>query len=515
MPFAAERTESRTRAAGAGRLAVIDVGSNTARLDLYESTEEGGLRTITEVKEAPRLGQGLGDDGDLSPGAIERGVATLARFARTIEEWGNPRTVAVATSAVRDAPNGGVFVARVARETGITLRVLSGEEEARYGYLGAASAWPVADDIVVDLGGGSLQLTVTRNGNFHRAVSRPLGALRLTERFLGHDPPRKRELKELREFVRDELRPLPHLPSSTRATVYGIGGTIRSLARVEIARTEAAIERPHGFALTRKRLEGLAELLEPMTTEERREVVGLSSARADVVPAGIIILEELLRRVDGHKIVVTGTGIRSGLAVEVLGIRVPAPAEEIAWRSVTAVARGLSFGLEHVDEVRERAVRLFDVLRPVHRLGDSERLALSVAAWMHDSGSAIEVGPHARHSGYLIRHSPLLGLEHREILLASYAAEHSEGRPGPDEPMPSDGLLAERDLPTAEALAAILRVAEAGIPAEFSLGRRKGRRALIVRPARGWAEALAPDMLKRVERSVERTFGIEVGFRGR
>ncbi|MCI4347373.1 MAG: hypothetical protein L3J97_01980, partial [Thermoplasmata archaeon] len=123
------------------QLAVIDLGSNTARLAIFEATGEGGLRTVYEVKELPRLGKGVRKDLSLSPAAIERGLATLVRFSRHLTVMGNPPTIAVATSAVRDAPNGPAFVERIARRTGILMRVISGEEEARLGYLGVASSW--------------------------------------------------------------------------------------------------------------------------------------------------------------------------------------------------------------------------------------------------------------------------------------------------------------------------------------------------------------------------------------
>ncbi|EQD67897.1 exopolyphosphatase, partial [mine drainage metagenome] len=142
----------------------------------------------------PRLGAGLAADGRLASEAIARGVAAMERFAGTLEYLGVPKTLAVTTSAVRDAPNAGEFISTVQRTTGILLRILSGSEEARYDYLGVASAWGLSDDLICDLGGGSLQLVQTRAAQIANSVSLPLGVLRVTQRHIDHDPPKDREL---------------------------------------------------------------------------------------------------------------------------------------------------------------------------------------------------------------------------------------------------------------------------------------------------------------------------------
>src|SRR5580658_4981372 len=184
------------------QLGVIDVGSNTARFVIFETFAIGAVRASYEDKEVPRLGAGTGPDGELSDEAIRRGTAAMRRFAKLVRVLEVPRTLAVATSATREAPNGGELVRAVERSTGMLLRILSGAEEARYGYLGVASAWELENDIVLDLGGGSLQLAEIRRGELRSTVSLPLGALRLSQRFFEHDPPKKREMDELREHVR-------------------------------------------------------------------------------------------------------------------------------------------------------------------------------------------------------------------------------------------------------------------------------------------------------------------------
>ncbi|EQD51638.1 exopolyphosphatase, partial [mine drainage metagenome] len=159
------RRDERSPSPSIGQIGVIDVGSNTARFVVFEASRAGAVRAVYEAKEVPRLGLRTGPDGRLTDEAIQRGVAALKRFAKIVRQREVPRTLAVATSAVRDAPNGPEFLRAVERSSGLLLRTISGAEEARYGYLGIAGAWELHDDVVCDLGGGSLQLVeVVRGG---------------------------------------------------------------------------------------------------------------------------------------------------------------------------------------------------------------------------------------------------------------------------------------------------------------------------------------------------------------
>lgn len=446
---------------GDRRVAVLDVGSNTARLVLYASSPEGGLRPIAEVKEAPRLGFDTTADGSLSAPAMARGVASMHRFARAIRDWAPPRTVAVATSAVRDAPNGPEFLSRVGRETGLSLRVLTGEEEGRYAYLGVAMAFALRDDVVADLGGGSLQLVATARGRPVRTVSLPLGALRLTRAHLPHDPPRIAEMVRLRSVVQGRLRAVGLRGHARRGRLYVVGGTARALGRLVLADEELPLEHIHGFPLRRRAVARMGERLRRRTVEERRDVPGISSDRADVLPAGAVILEELARYLGAKEMVLSASGIRTGIAAEVSDVRLPAGPESLTWRSVTAAAQVLRFPLERARGLRELSVRLFDRLEPIHRLGAEDRLALSAAAWMHDSGAVIQLGRHAEHSAYLVRHMALDGLGPRPTLLAALAlAQHEGDAPSRQFRRSLRPYLDAHDLHSAQLLSVILRIAE-------------------------------------------------------
>jgi exopolyphosphatase / guanosine-5'-triphosphate,3'-diphosphate pyrophosphatase len=442
-------------------IGVIDVGSNTARFVAFEASASKCVRPIYEAKAAPRLGLGTGPDGRLSTAAIERGIAAVGQFATTVRAFGLSKTFAVATSAVRDAPNGPDFVRQVERETGVLLRVISGAEEARYAYLSIASSWELGSDLVCDLGGGSLQLAETRGQRLRHSVSVPLGALRLSQRYFDHDPPKRKEVDELREYVRRTLASVLEAFGGDRYRVFGIGGTVRSLARAAIELRDYPIERVHGYPLWDHDLEALAELLGEMPAAKRRSVPGIGADRADVVIAGLVVLRELVRATGTDRIVVSGTGIREGIALEAIGASLPAAAEALAERSVAAAAESFAFRLDHGREVADVALALFDALGARFEWGRSEGLALRVAGWMHDAGTSIDLWRHAHHSAYLIQNYPIVGLDQREILLASMAARLHQGGD-----LPSAWkkgflpILSGRDLETARRLGAVLEVAE-------------------------------------------------------
>jgi exopolyphosphatase/guanosine-5'-triphosphate,3'-diphosphate pyrophosphatase len=493
---------------------VVDVGSNTARLVMFRTSTSGGLRAVFERKESPRLGLGVAADGTLGREATERGIASLRRFAQTLRDLGNPTLVAVATSATRDAPNGEAFVQRVARETGINLRVLSEVEEARYAYLGVATACELTDDLVCDLGGGSLQIIASRGGRFQNSVSLPLGALRLRQRFLEHDPPKGREIDALRASVQEDIASAVKALGRGHRGIFGVGGTVRSLAKVAINLREYPISRVHGYPLGRRDLEALGELLFDMPTDKRSAIAGVGGDRADVIIAGLVVIQELLSETDQEQITVSGTGIREGIAAEATHAELPASSEELARRSVLAASDAFEFSIDHGVEVERVSRQLVDLLSPRLGWGTEERIALSVASWMHDSGTAVDLWRHGRHSAYLVRNFPLWGVSQREVLLASMATYVHEG----DEP-PSSWrkeflpVIRPSDIGTARRLGTLLYVAETlqGEDPKFSLPA--GSATLSVGLGRASEGSVSPKAIEKIRKPLRREFDLEVRIR--
>ncbi len=495
-------------------IGVIDVGSNTARCVVFEPGPSGTVRPTFETKESPRLGLGAGPDGALSEAAIARGIHTVRRFASTLKRLGVRRAFGVATSAARDAPNGLSFVQEVERASSVRLRILTGAEEARYAYLGVAGTLELRNDLVCDLGGGSLQLAEVRDGALRNSVSLPLGSLRLSRRFLEHDPPKRRERDELRDHARRTIRAAVEAFGGHQDRLIAVGGTVRALARASIEITEFPVRRVHGYRLYDRAIEAMDELLGEMPASKRKSVPGIGADRADVVLAGITVFEELERALGLDHVLVSGAGIREGIALEAIRARLPASSEELVDRSIAAASASLAFDRDRGQVVAETADRLFGLLAARFGWGRSERLALRAAAGMHDAGVAIDLWNHPQHSSYLIRNYPIWGLDPRETLLASMAAYLHDG----DDP-PSDWkkryqpIVGGAEVVTAVRLGALLEVAKTVAGPRTVLTLANGGRSLAVAFSSGSDSSLPARWQEKVRKAMERVFDLEVRVR--
>ncbi len=499
-----------------GRLplvAVVDIGSNTIRLVEYEVVGRAGLRVVRAFKEVPRLGDALVGDGRLGPEAVRRGCRAVRRLLARLPPAPRRTVVAVATSAVRDAPDRAEFLKQLRTTAGLSARVLTGEEEGRYAALGVAGAWQLRSDLVVDLGGGSMQVVRTRRGRLTESRSLPLGTVRLTHRFLEHDPPRERETDALRAHVAEALARLPDAPRGAR--VFVVGGTARALARTSMELSESPLRTVHGHPLGTKELKGLASVLRTMPEKRRREVPGLDRSRAQVIVAGLLTLGEVAERFAPDGLTVSAHGIRDGIAQETARLPPADSAAELVDRSAVLAARSFRFPLEHGEEVAARAGELFRAVAP--RLGwhEEEELALHAGALLHDVGSVIDTWQHALHSAYILRHTAVGGLSRRATGLAVLAVACHEG-----EPLPEGWrrrwrtVLSEEELATAERLGALLFLSErlTGLGLGFRLSR--GRERLIL-TARGGAprKPRAEPRFDRLEKHIRRTLGLGLDLR--
>ncbi len=297
----------------AERLAVLDLGSNAVRLILAKVTPGVDFRVLRQERVQTRL---AGNRRGLLPRAgVEQTLRAVSRFLAEVREDDCARVVAVATAAIRDAPNADRLLGPLRRDEGVKVRVLSGSEEARLGA--AAVLWrrPLERGAIVDLGGGSLQVTRVRSGRVTRVASVPLGAVRTTLRFFKHDPPRSREIQALRRETRDRL--LGVLPRARAGdALIGLGGSLRALGRIFLKTADRNGASLEWLRLRREGVSELRALLEPLTVRQRRRVRGLKAERADVILAGAIVIEELMILGGYDVLTVCDEGVRHGLLLE-------------------------------------------------------------------------------------------------------------------------------------------------------------------------------------------------------
>jgi exopolyphosphatase/guanosine-5'-triphosphate,3'-diphosphate pyrophosphatase len=444
------------------RIAAIDVGSNSVRQIVADVTQDGAITVVDEMKEAPRLGADLETTGLLGTAAMERAAQAIGRMATLARQLGASRVEAVATSAVRDARNADEFVARVRQEAGLDIRVITGEDEARLSYLSALAHFDLGAGrtVVMDIGGGSLELAFAADGVLDDLASLPFGALRLTERYL-RDGTSPRALRRLRREVRDGLRDVIARRDWRGAQVIGSGGTFTNLAAVHLGRRGMLAARSvHETAVPRVDVEHVLDTLAAMSTEERRGVTGLNPERADIIVAGLAVAAEVLARVEARELTVSRYGIREGLLLELARVT-PAVADPGAARerSVRELAERCHFEEGHATQVRRLALRLFDALGA--RLGctPEDRETLADAALLHDVGYHISYDRHHKHSYHLIVHAELLGIAPAEQVVIANVARYHRGAP-PKRKHRNFGALDKGLRERIVRLQAILRVAD-------------------------------------------------------
>ena len=443
-------------------MAVIDLGSNSFRLVVF-SAADGWWNRTDEIYEPVRIGEGLGERGALGGEPIRRALATIDVFAHFCRASGLAREEidAVATSAIRDASNAEEFLAEARRESGLPIRVLDREQEARYGYLAAVNSTTLADGAMVDLGGGSMQL-VRVDGRLARETgSWPLGAVRMTERFLpGKGPAKRKALDELRAHVEGCLEDSPWLAGAGRRLV-GVGGTVRNLA----AAAERAGGLPsigvQGFPITRDALDGLIADLAALPPSERASVPGIKPARADLILAGAVVLRTVIEVGGFEGIEATEAGLREGVFFE----RHLAPADpplfdDVRRSSVLNLGARYDVDPAHTEHVARLALGLFDQLAEagLHEGDPIERELLWAACVLHDIGMSVDYDDHHKHSRYLILNAGLPGYSPREVALIAQATRyHRKGMPDAGFLAP---LLGKGDAALLDRCSVLLRLAE-------------------------------------------------------
>ncbi|MGH9884309.1 MAG: HD domain-containing protein, partial [bacterium] len=431
---------------------------------------------------------GLGKTGSLSDTSIHAALEAIERMATLAKQLGASRIDAVATSAVREAANASTFLADITRATGLRVRVLDGDEEARLSFRSAVAHFDmgVGRTVVMDIGGGSLELALTAEGVIERLGSLPYGAIRLTEDYFANGVTPK-GVRKLRRTVDEGIR--EHIPRRDwrGAQLIGSGGTFTNLAGIYLARQGILTARSvHAAHIPRADLEHILDMLAEMTPDERRQVPGLNPERADIIVAGIAVAAEVVRRLEAREVVVSRYGIREGLLLEAARVapQIADPGEARA-RSVSDFALRCHVEQPHSSHVQTLALVLFDALG--ERLGcdKADRDVLSDAALLHDSGYHISYERHHKHSYHLILHADLLGMSPSDQVVVANIARYHRGQE-PKRRHRNFGMLEKSLRKRIRRLSALLRVADGfdrgHVSAVSDLKVRWMRRALRITP---------------------------------
>ena len=450
--------------------AAVDIGSNSVRLKIARLTG----RRLVEIhvdREVTRLGGLVFRSGLLSPVALALTGKVLRRFHRAVQKAGADTVRVVGTSALRDARNSQAFLEWVRSATGWKVEIISGLEEARLIHLGLVSNLRLTASpmLMIDLGGGSCELTVTSRGHIRETVSLPLGAVRLTGEFYHHDPPRKAELHRLRGFTAREVgRVAGRIARAHPKVVLATSGTAAALT--DLCHALYKTKGPRAATASRAQVERVTKMLARLPLEERQKLSGVGPKRAEIIMAGAAVYAELLERCQLKGFRYSPLGLRDGLLAQMAAeydrsTRSGKQLESERWDSLLAAVAHYRVEMHHALRVRESAMYIFGALRPLHGLPAEYREWLSAAAMLYEVGDYVNRNGRHRHTHYIISNSEILGYTtDQRRMIAAIARYMGKSRPTANDPPMK--VLPPEDRGCVVKAAMLLRVARA-----LNLGR--------------------------------------------
>ncbi len=396
--------------------AVLDVGSNSARMMVFRLRAGEHLDVLEDARAPLRLARRLRSGNELGADAIDRTLEALRDFRAVAEGAGADRILAVATSAVRDADDGPILLDR-ARALGVQLDIIDGDTEARLGFIGAIHDLAVSGGATLDVGGGSVEISRFSDRRLNATWTFELGSLRVSDRFLEGDPPSVSQIRKLRRAVAAELDQAAIGRLEHGEHLVGIGGTVRNLAKIDMHRTEHPLRLLHGYALPADHLAELADELAVRTMKRRARMAGLNPDRADSILGGALVLLEIMRTLGADRIVVSSRGVREGLALGGDEASVPPPRWVRTISVATLSARFATWDPSGAERRVELATRLHESLDPEAR--DAVREMLVHAATVLDVGRAIDYYDRFEHAAMIVTAADLGGFTHETLGILS------------------------------------------------------------------------------------------------
>lgn len=458
----ADKTSEPAPAIAGARIAAIDVGSNSIRLVVAEVLPSGGYRVLDEERENTRLAAALAKTGRLDIKAADASVTVLRNFLSIANGYNVSQIRAIGTSALRDAEDGPEFCDRIRKELKLSIEVISANEEARLAFLSVARAFDISGRkvAIADIGGGSTEIVLASSGLVDQVYETKLGAVRVAEQCDVTTRSTEKEVGKLRDFVDSKLKKEMGKPPFVPDMLFGTGGTFTALASIIMAQQGIAGQPMWGFRVSRAQIRHLVADLASMSLAERCKVQGLSPQRADIIVAGLAIIERIMRQLRVNVVQVHTRGVRDGLLLTMVqqSPTPPAVAAEDRRAAVEEFAKNCGVDLPHARQVSRIAGSLWQQLAAPLSLKPEDRELIESAALIANVGYLINFEGHHKHSYHLIVNSELQGFERRQLQILANVARYHRGSE-PKKRHENFSELSTEDQGRVRALAAILRVA--------------------------------------------------------
>ncbi len=447
------------------KIAIIDLGSNTARLVIVKVLEGGYFRVIDELKEPVRLAQDMEVDGFLRPVRMQQTIKTLKMFKTLYESHGVSKVFAYATAAVRAAKNQKAFVEDVYNYCGIKLQVLSQEEEANFVYTGVINSMDVPKGLVVDIGGGSTKVIYYNRRVMIAQDTLPFGAVTLTDKFSAIQATPEERANMIVEYVTAEVSKLEWMQTLEPETqLIAVGGSMRNLGRISRRLKKYPLDMSHNYRIGIKEFSSIYDTIKTLEIDKTAKIKGLSSARADIFPAALSIMQAIVSATNFQEIIIGGAGLREGAMFK---YAVPTthekPISDVLGHSIYTLLNYFDCNVKHAEHVFDLSLQLYRQLKVLHKLPRPYIKVLRIAAMLHDIGSNFKFYDHHKHSCYMILNSNLYGVAQKDIIMgAIIAALHTKNtfEIGQSEFAPFVAMLTEEEIDAVRKLSVIVRIAE-------------------------------------------------------
>ena len=442
-------------------IAAIDVGSNAMRMMVGRVVYDGKIEVVENLRLPVRLGQDAFTTGFVSEETAQQAVDAFIRFRKVVDDYDVEKLRSVATSAMREMANSDLLIDRIARATGINIEIISGEEEARLIHLAVAQSVNLKDKhaLLIDIGGGSVEVTLSQNGNILSTESYNMGTVRLLKKLSGEKNTAMPFHKLVREYAEAARHRIDREIGSQKIDIcVGTGGNIEEMGKLR----QKLFKRDSDRAITLEELDKLVETLSRMKVEERMRKFKLKPDRADVILPASIVLQMIAHEAKIKEVTIPNVGLKDGVLWDMaysLQESVHVSPREQVWTSALRLGEKYQFDAEHAKLVAHHAGRLFDQSCVLHNLDKENKLLLEIGALLHDIGHFINTVDHNKHGYYILKASPLIGLsEDQQNIVANIMLYHRKSTPS----MEDGGFraLTPKDRLVVIKLSALMRLAD-------------------------------------------------------
>ncbi|WP_188114702.1 Ppx/GppA phosphatase family protein [Paenibacillus sp. B2(2019)] len=406
------------------RIGIIDIGSNSIRLVIYDTTPEGGYKIIKECKYSARLSEKITKEGRLEQKDMETIIPVLRQFKEICNAFDVDTIRAGATAAIRNAANSSEIIAFLSEASTIPIEVISGHQEAYFGFLGVINAFNVEDGYVIDIGGGSTEITLFRGRRYQHSISFPFGAVNTNLMFGQGGNWNGEQIQKLETYVLGRLVEHDWLNATAGLPLFGLGGTVRSLGKLDQKTRAYSLPNSHGYTMASETIEHFMNTLPSMPYDKRKDLDGLSKSRADIIVSGLIIFHTVYQYFGASQAVISGEGLREGMLHDLLKPEQPVRDSALEYSLNTIIRFDIRTSKRYLDHINKLALSLFDAFKDEENKAEHEML-IYVSIMLHRTGSNINYYQSKRHTLYWLMNSPIRGLTHRQLILCAMIASYS------------------------------------------------------------------------------------------